>query len=44
MGAVLYGTGTTLTHTLGSRLDTGHGNLGNWKFVPEMLRKVSRKE
>lgn len=29
MGAVVNGTGTTLTHTLGSGLDTGHGNLGN---------------
>ena len=45
MGAVLNGAGTTLAHTLGSGLDTGHGNLGNLeKFVPETLRKLSRKK
>ena len=29
MGAVVNGAGSTLAHTLGSGLDTGHGNLGN---------------
>jgi hypothetical protein len=28
MGTVVNGAGTTLAHTLGSGLDTGHGNLG----------------
>jgi len=44
MGAVLNGAGTTLAHTLGSGLDTGHGNLGNGEVVPETLRKLSPKK
>ena len=44
VGTVLNGAGTTLTHTLGSGLDTGHGNLGNGEVRSGTLRKLSPKK
>ncbi len=51
VGAVLNGAGTALAHTLGSGLDTGHGNLGSGEVrsgnaleaEPEKIRHRVRK-
>jgi hypothetical protein len=51
MGSVVNGAGTTLAHTLGSGLDTGHGNLGHGEVrsgidpeaEPEKIDHRSRK-
>ena len=44
MSTVVNGAGTTLAHTLGSGLDTGHGNLGHGEVRSGIDPELSPKK